>query len=203
MSVFKDAGHLFRFAGLFVLAFLVFLVVRHYVVPEKFWAVWALPRRRHWRNCARFRSSLPATRLAKTATRTLLDVKKNGKHAHVNCEACHGALANHADDPARCSRPSSTRRCFASAATRPAPPSPRTFRRLWRPITRMALPVRLATIHTVREWDWRCRGRCEMNISRRQMLILLPAAAVAWKSVLAGTPEHRQTTRCPTTGGAC
>ena len=28
-----------------------------------------------------------------------------------------------------------------------------------------------------------------MNISRRQMLILLPAAAVAWKSVLAGTPE--------------
>ena len=28
-----------------------------------------------------------------------------------------------------------------------------------------------------------------MNISRRQMLILLPAAAVAWESVLAGTPE--------------
>ena len=28
-----------------------------------------------------------------------------------------------------------------------------------------------------------------MNITRRQMLILLPAAAVAWKSVLAGTPE--------------
>ena len=28
-----------------------------------------------------------------------------------------------------------------------------------------------------------------MNLSRRQMLVLLPAAAVAWKSVLAGTPE--------------
>ena len=28
-----------------------------------------------------------------------------------------------------------------------------------------------------------------MKISRRQMLILLPAAAVAWESVLAGTPE--------------
>ncbi len=28
-----------------------------------------------------------------------------------------------------------------------------------------------------------------MNLSRRQILILLPAAAVAWKSVLAGTPE--------------
>ena len=30
-----------------------------------------------------------------------------------------------------------------------------------------------------------------MNISRRHFLILLPAAAVAWKSVLAGTPEPR------------
>src|ERR1019366_3481698 len=36
MSVFKDAGHLFRFAGLFVLAFIIFLVVRHYVVPPSF-----------------------------------------------------------------------------------------------------------------------------------------------------------------------
>jgi uncharacterized CHY-type Zn-finger protein len=25
--------------------------------------------------------------------------KNTGKHAHVNCEACHGALASHADDP--------------------------------------------------------------------------------------------------------
>ncbi len=28
-----------------------------------------------------------------------------------------------------------------------------------------------------------------MNISRRHLLLLLPAAAVAWESVLAGTPE--------------
>jgi tetrathionate reductase subunit B len=28
-----------------------------------------------------------------------------------------------------------------------------------------------------------------VNLSRRQILVLLPAAAVAWKSVLAGTPE--------------
>ena len=36
MSSLKDAGHLFRFAGLFVLAFFVFLVVRHWVVPKSF-----------------------------------------------------------------------------------------------------------------------------------------------------------------------
>ena len=28
-----------------------------------------------------------------------------------------------------------------------------------------------------------------MSISRRHLLLLLPAAAVAWKHVLAGTPE--------------
>src|ERR1035438_6947022 len=32
------------------------------------------------------------------------------------------------------------------------------------------------------------RWRCEM-ISRRRFLILTPAAAIAWKYVLAGTPE--------------
>jgi tetrathionate reductase subunit B len=32
-------------------------------------------------------------------------------------------------------------------------------------------------------------GRREMKISRRHLMILLPAAAVAWKHVLAGTPE--------------
>ena len=28
-----------------------------------------------------------------------------------------------------------------------------------------------------------------MTITRRQLLILLPAAAIAWDSILAGTPE--------------
>jgi len=36
MNFFRDAGHLFRFAGLFVLAFLVFLGLRHFVVPKTF-----------------------------------------------------------------------------------------------------------------------------------------------------------------------
>ena len=29
----------------------------------------------------------------------VLEVKKAGKHAGVNCEACHGPLAKHAEDP--------------------------------------------------------------------------------------------------------
>ena len=54
----------------------------------------------------------------------MLDVKKNGKHAHVNCEACHGALANHADDPADVTPPKLDTavlcvRCHAASAAKP------------------------------------------------------------------------------------
>src|SRR6266702_4383234 len=36
MKLFKDAGHLLRFAFLFVVAFAVFLTIRHFVVPKSF-----------------------------------------------------------------------------------------------------------------------------------------------------------------------
>ena len=99
MSVFKDAGHLFRFAGLFVLAFLVFLVVRHYVVPKSFGEYG------HYRGAAIGEIAAHPMKYAghescESCHADVLDVKKAGKHAHVNCEACHGPLAKHADDPA-------------------------------------------------------------------------------------------------------
>jgi len=100
MSVFKDAGHLFRFAGLFVLAFLVFLVVRHYVVPKSF------GQYGHYRGAAIGEIAARPVKFAghetcETCHSDVADKKKIGKHAHVNCEACHGALASHAnaDDP--------------------------------------------------------------------------------------------------------
>jgi uncharacterized CHY-type Zn-finger protein len=98
MSALKEAGHLFRFAGLFVLAFLVFLVVRHYVVPKSFGEYG------HYRGAAIGEIAARSVKFAGHQTcegchTDILDVKSKGKHAHVNCEACHGALANHADDP--------------------------------------------------------------------------------------------------------
>ena len=139
MSVFKDAGHLFRFAGLFVLAFLVFLVIRHYVVPKSF------GQYGHYRGAAIGEIAARPVHFAGHETceschSDVLDVKKNGKHAHVNCEACHGALANHADDPADVTPPKLDTavlcvRCHAASAAKP-----KAFRRLWRQTTRMALP---------------------------------------------------------------
>ena len=91
MSVFKDAGHLFRFAGLFVLAFLIFLVVRHYVVPKSF------GQYGHYRGAAMGEIAAHPAKFAghetcETCHSDVADKKKTGKHAHVNCEACHGAI---------------------------------------------------------------------------------------------------------------
>jgi uncharacterized CHY-type Zn-finger protein len=123
MSVFKDTGHLFRFAGLFVLAFLVFLVVRHYVVPKSF------GQYGHYRGAAIGEIAAHPAKYAGHETceschAEVLDVKKNGKHAHVNCEACHGALEKHAEDPASVTPilPDTTvicARCHAFSAAKP------------------------------------------------------------------------------------
>src|SRR5271157_3074521 len=98
MSVFKDAGHLSRFAGLFVLAFLVFLVARHFVVPKSF------GQYGHYRGASIGEIADRPVKFAgheacEACHSDEADKKKSGKHAHVNCEACHGALASHADDP--------------------------------------------------------------------------------------------------------
>jgi hypothetical protein len=123
MSIFKDAGHLFRFAGLFVLAFLVFLVVRHYVVPKSF------GQYGHYRGAAIGEIAAHPVKFAgheacEACHSDEAAKKSSGKHAHVNCEACHGALASHADDPstgkpvlpdtaALCTR------CHAASAAKP------------------------------------------------------------------------------------
>jgi Cytochrome c554 and c-prime len=123
MSIFKDAGHLFRFAGLFVLAFLAFLVIRHYVVPKSFGEYG------HYRGAAMGEiAALPVHYAGHQACETchtdVYDVKKIGKHAHVNCEACHGPLAKHADDPTAVTPPKLDTavlcvRCHAASAAKP------------------------------------------------------------------------------------
>jgi Cytochrome c554 and c-prime len=99
MSVLKDAGHLFRFLGLFVLAFLIFLVIRGFVVPKSF------GQYGHYRGAAISEIASRGVKFAghpacETCHTDVADTKSKNKHAHVNCEACHGALAAHADDPA-------------------------------------------------------------------------------------------------------
>ena len=42
-----------------------------------------------------------------------------------------------------------------------------------------------------------------MKLSRRHMLVLVACRGIAWKSVLAGTPEAAPNYKMSSTGGAC
>jgi hypothetical protein len=98
MNVFKDAGHLFRLAAVFVVGILVFLGMRAFLVPKSF------GQYGHYRGDAMAEIAARPVNFAGHQTceschADVLDKKKDGRHARVNCEACHGPLAKHADDP--------------------------------------------------------------------------------------------------------
>jgi hypothetical protein len=94
----KDSEHLVRVAALFVAGLIVFLLVQRWLVPEGFGAYG------HFRPGAlednRGRALTYAGRTACADCHTdVADALKVGKHASVGCEACHGPLARHAEDP--------------------------------------------------------------------------------------------------------
>jgi len=95
---FRDYEHLLRPAGLALLGLVGFLVLRGVLVPDDF------GRYGHYRASAldenRGEPVVFAGQDACLACHE--DGRKGGKHAGVRCEACHGALARHAeaDDPA-------------------------------------------------------------------------------------------------------
>ena len=121
----KDAGHLFRFVGLFVIAFLVFWVIRGYVVPKSF------GQYGHYRGAALSDIASNPVKFAghdkcEACHTDIADTHAKGAHAHVNCEACHGALASHAnaDDPTSALpvKPDTAvlcARCHAASAAKP------------------------------------------------------------------------------------
>jgi hypothetical protein len=96
---FKDAEHLLRLAGAFAVGIALFLLLRAYFVPKSFGEYG------HYRGAALAeQSDKPISYAGHQACEDchgdVLEVKKAGKHAGVNCEACHGPLARHAEDPA-------------------------------------------------------------------------------------------------------
>jgi ABC-type nickel/cobalt efflux system permease component RcnA len=118
----KDAAHLFRFAGLFVIAFLAFWAIRGFVVPKSF------GKYGHYRAAAIDEIAARTMHYAghdtcETCHTDVLDTKKTGKHAHVNCEACHGPLSQHAADPsitpAKIDTATLCVRCHSASAARP------------------------------------------------------------------------------------
>jgi ABC-type nickel/cobalt efflux system permease component RcnA len=122
MGRMKDAAHLFRFAALFVIAFLAFWAIRGFVVPKSF------GKYGHYRAAAIDEIAARPMHYAghdacESCHTDVLDAKKGGKHAHVNCEACHGPLSQHAADPsitpAKIDTATLCVRCHAASAARP------------------------------------------------------------------------------------
>ncbi len=143
MSGLKDAGHLFRFAGLFVLAFLIFLVVRHYIVPKSF------GQYGHYRGAAMGEIAAHPAKFAghdacETCHSDIADKKKTGKHAHVNCEACHGALYQHVAGPEQ-PKPGLYQR-FLVMVGKAIPPDPAVLRHADDPSTVVPVKPDTATL---------------------------------------------------------
>lgn len=95
---FKNAEHLIRIALVFVGGLVFFLLVRGMIVPKSF------GQYGHYRADAlkdlAARPPLYAGREAcETCHSEIADLKKTGKHSIVGCEACHGPLGKHAEDP--------------------------------------------------------------------------------------------------------
>jgi hypothetical protein len=97
--VLKDTGHLLRLVVVVVIAVAVFAVLRAAVVPRSF------GQYGHYRGAAIAEIAARPIAFAgheacEVCHTEVVDQKKLGRHVAVPCEACHGALAKHADDPA-------------------------------------------------------------------------------------------------------
>jgi len=119
----KDKEHLVRIAALFAAGVVVFLILQAILVPKEF-GVYG-----HYRAGAladnRMRAPLFAGRTACIECHTdERDAWRGGKHAGVGCEACHGALAKHAEDPSasKAVKPDPKTICFTCHLTNVAKP---------------------------------------------------------------------------------
>ena len=97
--LFKDTEHLIRLVGVVIVAVVAFVVLRAAVVPKSF------GQYGHYRGDAI--NEIAARPIGHAGHEVcegchteVVDQKKLGKHVVVACEACHGAQAKHADDPA-------------------------------------------------------------------------------------------------------
>ena len=98
MKIFRDAGHLFRVAAVFLAGLALFLVLRSLLVPRSFGLYG------HYRaNAISETASLPVGyaghQVCETCHTDVQQVKIKGVHKGVACESCHGPLQAHADDP--------------------------------------------------------------------------------------------------------
>jgi hypothetical protein len=94
----KDQPHLVRMAGLFLVGLLLFLVGRAIFVPRGFYEYGHFRAGALADNAAR-PMAFAGREACESCHPDVAEARKGSRHDAVACEACHGALAKHADDP--------------------------------------------------------------------------------------------------------
>ena len=98
MAKLKNAEHLLRLAGVFAIGVVLFLVLRAFYIPQSF-GQYGHYRGNAIQEMAARPISFAGHKACEDCHADVVQSKHAGKHAGVNCEACHGPLAAHADDP--------------------------------------------------------------------------------------------------------
>ncbi len=94
----RSTEHLIRVAVILALGVAAFLLIRRIVIPADF------GKYGHFRPAALYDIRAHRIKFAGHSTceachSDVAEMKSKGKHTGVACEACHGPLANHAEDP--------------------------------------------------------------------------------------------------------
>lgn len=98
VSKFKDSEHLFRLALVFGVGALAVVLARAILVPPSF-GEYGHYRGNAIQEIAARPVAFAGHQACELCHSDVLEVKSKGTHKDVNCEACHGALAKHAEDP--------------------------------------------------------------------------------------------------------
>jgi hypothetical protein len=123
MRIFRDTGHLFRLAAVFAVGTVAFLGIRSFLVPHSF-GEYGHYRGNAISELAAHPMHFGGHQSCESCHSDVLEKKSAGKHAQVNCEACHGPLEKHVDDPASFDpgKPDTAvlcARCHAASAAKP------------------------------------------------------------------------------------
>lgn len=102
--MFKDIEHLIRLALAMAVAVALFVVLRASVVPRSF-GQYGHYRGDAIKEIAARPIAFAGHQVCEGCHSEVVEQKKLGKHTVVPCEACHGALANHSEDPASLTPP--------------------------------------------------------------------------------------------------
>ncbi len=121
----RDAEHLLRMVGLFVIGTALFLVVRAILVPADFGELG------HFRtgaidDMAAFQPVFAGRQACAECHGEIAAAAAGDRHARVGCESCHGALGAHARQPDVAAAPAALEpvalcaSCHAANPSRPA-----------------------------------------------------------------------------------